>query len=164
MLRVKIGKDSVVAFDFVMTDEEGTVIDEGAGEDGMRYLHGQGQIPPGLERALEGKQVGDKLDVTIAPEDAFGERSESEDLRVPRGELPEEMPIEPGAELVAENDGGEQTTFWVVDVENGWVTLTRDHPLSGLTVKFAVTVTEVRDATEEEVAHGHVHGAGGHSE
>ena len=83
---------------------------------------------------------------------------------MPRGELPADMPIEPGAELAAESDGGEQTTFWVVDVENGWVTLTRDHPLSGLTVKFAVTVTEVRDATEEEVAHGHVHGAGGHEE
>lgn len=157
---MKIAKDTVVAFDFTMTDEEGSVIDEGAGDDGMTYLHGQGQIPPGLERALEGHDVGDKLEVTVPPADAFGERSDAAELKVPRGELPADMPIEPGAELAAESDDGEQTTFWVVDVENGWVTLTRDHPLSGMTVRFNVTVTGVRAATADEIDHGHAHGEG----
>jgi FKBP-type peptidyl-prolyl cis-trans isomerase SlyD len=158
---MKIVADSVVAFDYHLYDELGELIDEGAGEDAMVYLHGHEQMLPGLERALEGKSAGERLEVTIPPEDAYGERTEQEEVRIPRGELPADIELEPGAELAAEGPDGQSETFWVVAVENGWVVLTRDHPLSGLTLRFDVTVREVRAATPAELHHGHAHGAGG---
>jgi FKBP-type peptidyl-prolyl cis-trans isomerase SlyD len=157
---MRIGPGSVVTFDFTLKDGDGIVIDEGAGDEAMIYLHGHEQIFPGLEKALEGKAAGDKLAVTLPPAEAYGERSEQEEVRVPRGELPEDIDLEVGAELEAHGPDGETDTFWVVEVENGWVVLTRDHPLSGVTLCFDVHVTEVRSATSDELQHGHAHAAG----
>jgi FKBP-type peptidyl-prolyl cis-trans isomerase SlyD len=158
---MKIVADSVVAFDYALYDELGELIDQGEGDDAMVYLHGHDQMLPGLERALEGKSAGERIEVTIPPEDAYGVRTEQDELKIPRGELPADIELEPGAELAAEGADGESETFWVVAVENGWVTLTKDHPLSGLTLRFDVTVREVRAATPAELHHGHAHGAHG---
>jgi FKBP-type peptidyl-prolyl cis-trans isomerase SlyD len=150
---MKIAPGAVVAFDFTLSDDDGEVIDQGE----MVYLDGHEQILPGLERALAGREPGEKVEVTLAPAEAYGESQDLEDIRVPRGELPAELDLEPGAELQAHAPDGTVDTFWVVAVEPGWVTLTREHPLAGITLHFDVTVTRVRSATPAELEHGHAH-------
>ena len=154
---MQIGQDSVVVFDYVMTDEDGVVIDTGNGPSAMAYIHGQGQMMPGLERALEGKAVGDRVQATVPPEDGYGTDEEQEEIRVPRGDLPGEIELEPGAELEGTDEDGESDTFWVVAIEGDEVVLTRTHPLAGMTLKFDVTITKVRPATADELEHGHAH-------
>lgn len=152
---MRIENGSVVLFDFVLTDEQGNPIDSGQGPDGMSYIHGLGQLVPGLERALEGKQVGERVEAVVEPADGYGEGLDQDEVRVPRTELPDD--IEPGAELEGTDSEGESETFWVVAVEGEEVVLTRTHPLAGVTLKFDVTITKVRAATEEELEHGHAH-------
>jgi FKBP-type peptidyl-prolyl cis-trans isomerase SlyD len=154
---MQIGPDSVVVFDYVMSDEDGVVIDRGSGPAAMAYIHGHGQMMPGLERALEGRVVGDRVQAVVPPEDGYGPGGEDEEIRVPRSELPAELDLEPGAELEGTDEEGETDTFWVVAVEGDEVVLTRSHPLAGMTLHFDVTVTKVRPATEDELEHGHAH-------
>jgi FKBP-type peptidyl-prolyl cis-trans isomerase SlyD len=112
---------------------------------------------PGLERAREGKIVGDRVQAVVPPEDGYGPGEEQEEIRVPRGDLPAELELEPGAELEGTDEEGESDTFWVVAVEGDEVVLTRNHPLAGMTLKFDVTITKVRAATADELEHGHAH-------
>jgi FKBP-type peptidyl-prolyl cis-trans isomerase SlyD len=154
---MQIARDSVVLFDYVMTDEDGNVIDSGKGPSGMAYIHGAGQMVPGLERALEGHAVGDRVQAVVPPEDAYGPDDEQEEVRVPRGDLPPELEIEPGAELEGTDEEGQSDTFWIVALEGDEVVLTRTHPLAGMTLKFDVTITKVREATSDELEHGHAH-------
>jgi FKBP-type peptidyl-prolyl cis-trans isomerase SlyD len=152
---MRIGNGSVVVFDFVLSDEEGNEIDSGKGPDGMAYIHGFGQIVPGLERVLEGREVGDSLKAVVPPEEGYGDEEEQDEVRVPRTELPDDLEI--GAELEGTSTEGETETFWVVAIEGDDVVMTRTHPLAGMTLTFDVTVTKVRAATEEELEHGHAH-------
>lgn len=154
---MKIAPDVVVAFDYVLTDDAGTVIDRGSGDEAMTYLHGHSQILPGLERALDGKSVGDELKIVLAPADGYGEKGEQDEIKAPRSEFPEDMDLEPGAELQGEGDDGTADTFWVVEVDDEWVTLTSDHPLAGITLHFDVKVRDLRAATADELEHGHAH-------
>jgi FKBP-type peptidyl-prolyl cis-trans isomerase SlyD len=154
---MQIASGAVVVFDYVLTDTDDHLIDSGTGPSGMAYIHGQGQIVPGLEKALEGKSVGDHLVAVIPPEDGYGVDEEQEEIRVPRGDLPDDMDLEPGAELVGTDEEGESDTFWVIDVEGEEVVLTRTHPLAGVTLKFDVKITMVREASPEELEHGHAH-------
>ncbi len=155
MRPMRIENGRVVVFDFVLRDDQGAQIDSGKGPDGMAYIHGLGQLVPGLERALEGKQVGERVEAVVSPEDGYGVDLDQEELRVPRADLPDD--VEPGAELEATGGDGESETFWVVAVEDEEVVLTRSHPLAGVTLCFDVTITKVREATEEELEHGHAH-------
>ena len=147
----------MVVFDYVLTDTDDNLIDSGRGPSAMAYIHGHGQIVPGLEKALDGKQEGDRVQAVVPPEEGYGPEGDQEELRVPRDELPADLELEAGAELVGTDEDGGTDTFWVVDVEGGDVVLTRTHPLAGLTLKFDVTITKVRDATAEELEHGHAH-------
>jgi FKBP-type peptidyl-prolyl cis-trans isomerase SlyD len=154
---MKIGADSVVVFDYTLKDPEGTVIDQGAGEDGMAYLHGHDQLVPGLEAALEGKGVGDRVEVVVPPEQGYGPRRPDALIRVAKTELPDYASLEIGEELHSEGPDGEVETWWIAAIEDEDVVLDGDHPLAGVTLHFDVTVTKVRAASAEELEHGHAH-------
>jgi FKBP-type peptidyl-prolyl cis-trans isomerase SlyD len=154
---MQIGEGSVVVFDYVMTDEGGEVIDRGSGPSAMAYIHGHGQMMPGVEKALEGKTVGDRVQAVVPPEEGYGPDEEQEEVRVPRADLPADLDLEPGAELEGTDEDGESDTFWVVAIEGEDVVMTRNHPLAGMTLRFDMTVTKVRAATDDELEHGHAH-------
>jgi FKBP-type peptidyl-prolyl cis-trans isomerase SlyD len=151
-----IAPNAVVAFDYTLTNSEGELLDE-SDEGPMVYLHGHGNIVPGLERALLGKSAGDAFKVEIAPEDGYGEISGRGTIRVGRDEVPPDLPIEEGVGFAAMTPDGEQVTLWVVDFDDKGIEMSMDHPLAGVALHFDLKVREVRAATDEEIEHGHVH-------
>ena len=155
-----IKDNSVVAMRYTLKDAEGTIIDESGNEE-LYYLHGAGNIVPGLESVLTGKKVGDKLDVVVPAAAGYGER-EGEPKPVPKANFPDDIELEAGLQLFAEGPDGEVMPIWILAVEDETVIVDMNHPLAGVELHFSVEVTVVRDATEEELDHGHVHGPGGH--
>ena len=156
-----IEKNRVVTLHYTLRDEQGSVIESSAGGAPLSYLHGKGGIIPGLERALAGKSAGDKVNVSVPPEQAYGRRDERLLQVLPRSRFAGDGEIVPGAQLRASGQGGSRVVT-VVKVERDFVTVDTNHPLAGRTLHFSVEVVEVRKATHEEVSHGHVHGPGGH--
>jgi FKBP-type peptidyl-prolyl cis-trans isomerase SlyD len=158
---LQIARNKVVTIHYTLRDEQGTVIDSSGGRGPLAYLHGKGNIIPGLEQALAGKGAGDKLEVTIAPEQAYGVRDERLVQILPRSRFPEGAEVAVGMQMRASGPQGPRIVT-VMKVERDFVTVDGNHPLAGRTLHFSVEVAEVRKATHEEVAHGHVHGPGGH--
>jgi len=156
-----IKTDSVVSIHYTLKGDGGEVIDSSASGEPLTYLHGHGQLIPGLERQLEGRSAGDKLSVTIPPAEGYGDYDESLVQRVPRRALKGISNIEAGMQLRAQTAQGSRTVT-VTRVAGDLVTIDGNHPLAGKNLNFDVEVTGVRDATAEELAHGHAHGAGGH--
>lgn len=157
-----ISQHKVVTIHYKVTDvESGEVIDTSEGGAPMVYMHGAQNIIPGLEAALEGKAVGDEIEVTVAPADAYGEYSDERIQQVPMEAFQGVEKVEPGMAFTAQTEHG-PVNLIVTEVEEATVTVDANHPLAGKSLKFEVTISEVRDASEEEVAHGHVHGEGGH--
>ncbi|HVC36776.1 MAG TPA: peptidylprolyl isomerase, partial [Gammaproteobacteria bacterium] len=142
-------------------DTDGTVLDSSRGQKPLDYLHGSGNIISGLEQALEGKRVGDSIKVNVPPEKGYGPRDEALSHKVPRKMFDSKQEIKPGMRFHAEAGHGEHTVT-VTAVDNEHVTVDANHPLAGKILNFAVNVVEVRAATHEELAHGHVHAAGDH--
>jgi FKBP-type peptidyl-prolyl cis-trans isomerase SlyD len=159
---MKIASGSVVGIDYSLHLGDGRVVDASEPGDPLTYLHGEGQIVPGLESALEGLGVGDSKQVVIAPPQGYGDHDPRGVQEVPRGAFPPEFQPEAGMELTAEGPGGEPVPFAVREVKPDSVVIDLNHPLAGKTLHFDVTVREVRTATPEEVEHGHAHGPGGH--
>jgi FKBP-type peptidyl-prolyl cis-trans isomerase SlyD len=158
---MQIETHRVVTLNYTLTDNDGNVIDQS--KDGsFAYLHGANNIIPGLENALSGKKAGDSLDVAVPPGDAYGERDEAKKQQVPREMFPAEGDIEPGMQFHAQGPNGEMLVVTVDRVEDDSVTVDGNHPLAGVSLNFAVEVVDVREASEEEISHGHVHGPGGH--
>ena len=151
----------VVSIHYSLKDDEGDLIDSSEGEP-LSYLHGAGNIVPGLERQLTGKAVGDKVHAVVAPEDGYGERTGPEPQAVPRDQFPAGADIEEGMQIMARGPNGKSFPLWVVAVNKDSVTLDHNHPLAGVTLHFDVEVTEIRDATAQERQHGHPHGPHGH--
>lgn len=158
---MQIAKDKVVSIDYTLTDDEGTVLDSSQGREPLAYLHGAGNIIPGLESGLEGRSAGEQLQVKVAPADGYGERSDEAVQRVPRQLFEGVDEIQPGMQFHAESASGVQVVT-VKAVEDDAVVIDVNHPLAGVTLNFDVKIVEVRDASAEELEHGHVHGAGGH--
>ena len=156
-----IKQDSVVALHYTLTDDAGEVIDSSASRQPLSYLHGRGNLIPGLERELQGKSAGDKLSVKIAPADGYGEYDRALVEQVPRRALKGITNIKVGTQLRGETENGARTVT-VTRIVGDMVTLDANHPLAGKNLNFEVEITSVRDATEEELTHGHVHGPGGH--
>lgn len=152
---MRIENQKVASIEYTLTDSDGNVLDSSDEGEPLSYLHGHGNIVPGLENALEGKSPGDRLSVDVAPEHGYGERDESLVQSIPRSRFPDEG-LEVGAQFHAEA-GGHSHVVTVVDIDDEDVTVDANHPLAGQSLHFDVTVTGVRDATEEELAHGHVH-------
>ena len=158
---MNISENCVAAFHYTLTDSSGKVLDSSEGQEPLAYLHGAGNIIPGLENALLGKTVGDKLNVSVPASEAYGERDESMIQELPSNMFSGIDNIEVGMEFHAETEHGLQVVT-VTKVEGDQVTIDGNHPLAGVDLNFDVEITEVRAASEEELDHGHVHGAGGH--
>ena len=158
---MQIADRRVAAFHYTLTNAEGEVIDSSAGREPLAYLHGVGNIVPGLEREMEGKSVGDTFNVVVAPEEGYGVRHEGLIQSVPRAAFQGVDTIEPGMQFHANSPQGPMTVT-VASVDGDTVMVDGNHPLAGQALHFAIEITEVRDATPEEVMHGHVHGPGGH--
>ena len=156
-----IEKNRVVTLHYTLRDEQGNVIESSSGRSPLSYLHGKGNIIPGLERALAGKAAGDKVDVTVAPEQGYGPRDERLVQVIPRNRFSGGEGLAAGMQVRASGSQGPRLVT-VVKVERDFVTVDGNHPLAGRTLHFSVEVGEVRKATHEEVSHGHVHGPGGH--
>jgi FKBP-type peptidyl-prolyl cis-trans isomerase SlyD len=152
----------VVALHYTLRDNEGELIDGSDQGDPLYYLHGAENLVPGLESALEGRRVGDKLSVTVPPDEAYGERQGPGPQAVPRDAFPEDAELEEGMPFSVENEEGEEIDLWISRVEDDQVFVDVNHPLAGMTLCFDVEVMSVRDATVEEQVHGHPHGPGGH--
>lgn len=158
-----VGKNKVVSLNYTLKNSEGTVLDTSEGREPLMYLHGVGGLIPGLESELEGKEAGTKMNVVIAPEDAYGTRREELLHVVPksgfRGEDGEEMAV--GMQVQLETENGPAIAL-IAKIEGEDVTLDLNHPLADMELHFDVSIEAVREATEEEVSHGHAHGPGGH--
>jgi FKBP-type peptidyl-prolyl cis-trans isomerase SlyD len=152
-----ISKNKVASIHYTLRDNEGTIIDSSEGRDPLNYLHGAGNLIPGMEEGLEGKTPGEKLNLKIDPEKGYGEKDEALIQKVPRSAFAEQE-VKPGMRF-STNQGGVVT---VTDVGPDSITVDGNHPLAGVPLNFAVEVVEVRNATDEEITHGHVHGENGH--
>lgn len=156
---MSISENKVVSMHYKLTDPEGKVIDSSEGQEPLTYLQGFGNIIPGLEDAMEGKNIGDKFTVQVKAEDGYGVRNEEMVQVLPSSMFTGIDKIEVGMEFHAETEHGLQVVT-VTHVENDQVTIDANHPLADVDLTFDIEVTEVRDATEDEMAHGHVHSEG----
>jgi len=156
-----IAQNSVVTIHYTLKDDAGEVIDSSRSGDPIAYLHGHGNLVPGLERELEGKNTGDKVNVSITPEDGYGEYDDNLVQQVPRRAFQGIGNVTIGMRLHAQTPEGPRAVT-VTRMVGDMVTIDANHPLAGKNLNFEVEITDVRDATEEELSHGHVHGEGGH--
>jgi FKBP-type peptidyl-prolyl cis-trans isomerase SlyD len=158
---VEVSSDRVVTIHYTLKDDGGTVLDSSAGGEPLTYIQGHGNLVSGLEKALEGKQHGSTLAVVVAPAEGYGERDEGLIQRVPKRTLQGSGDIKKGMQFQARTDDG-MRLFTVTAVIGDMVTLDGNHPLADQTLHFDIEIIGVREATAEELEHGHVHGAGGH--
>lgn len=159
---MKISQNKVVSIDYRLRNDAGDVLDSSEGHGPLTYLHGASNIIPGLERELEGREVGDALQVTVEAADAYGERNPDLMQVVPSSMFEGVEKVEVGMQFQAQTPAGPQIVT-IAKVEGDEVTVDGNHPLAGERLHFDVTVREVRDATPEELDHGHAHGPEGHT-
>ena len=147
----------VVSIHYELTDGGGNEIDSSSGGEPLAYLHGADNIVPGLERELAGKSVGDRVQVTVAPEDGYGPVQGELVQTLEREVFQGVDEIEAGMQFEAKSPDGHSQVVTVKAVSDGEITVDANHPLAGVTLSFDVTVESIREATEEELAHGHAH-------
>ncbi|HXU80876.1 MAG TPA: peptidylprolyl isomerase [Polyangia bacterium] len=157
---MQIQKHSVVSIEYTLKDDAGEVLDKSEGHGPLVYLHGVGNLVPGLEKALEGKAAGDSLEVTLPPEEGYGQRDEKLLRKIPARKIQDPRP-QPGKRYRAQIEDGLRIVL-VTAVSGDYVSVDANHPLAGMTLHFSVKIVAVREATAEELSHGHVHGQGGH--
>lgn len=158
---MQVAEKKVVSMQYKLTNDADEVLDQSQADEPLIYLHGANNIIPGLEKALLGKTTGDTVNVRIVPEEAYGVRDESKIQSMPSSAFQGVDKIEPGMQFHAEGEGG-PVMITVVSIEGDEVTVDGNHPLAGEALTFDVDITDVRDATEEELEHGHGHGPDGH--
>lgn len=157
---MKIAENTVVTLEYSLHLGDGVTVDQSEPDDPLVYLHGIGEIVPGLEDALEGLEAGQTTQVVVAPEEGYGERDPAAVQEVDSSAF--EGPVKAGDTMVATDEDGDEMLVTIVKVEGDKVTIDLNHPLAGKPLHFEVTVREVRAATAEELEHGHAHGADGH--
>jgi FKBP-type peptidyl-prolyl cis-trans isomerase SlyD len=158
---MQIADRCIASFHYTLTDSTGEVIDSSEGREPLAYLHGAHNIVPGLEKAMAGHKTGDKFEVEVSPAEGYGEHIERLVQTLPRAAFHGVDPIQPGMQFTAQGNRGPMNVT-VTSVSDEEVTVDGNHPLAGQKLHFAIEVTDVREASVEEVLHGHVHGAGGH--
>ncbi len=159
-----IGQDSVVTIHYTLTNDEGKVLDSSNGRAPLAYLQGHGNIVSGLEKELAGKAVGAKLSVDVPASEGYGERTGPGPQQVKKTEFGKDADkLREGMPFQAESSDGNVVTLWVAKIEGAWVHIDTNHPLAGQTLHFDVEIVDIRAATAEELAHGHVHGPHGHN-
>ncbi len=156
-----VAHNKVVQIHYTLTNDAGAVLDSSSAGEPLAYLHGNGNLIPGLEKALEGKGAGEKLSVKVSAEEGYGVRDPALVQDVPRRAFQGIDNISVGMQFQADSNQGPRMVT-VTRIVGDMVTVDGNHPLAGEDLNFAVEIAEVRDASEEELAHGHVHGAGGH--
>jgi FKBP-type peptidyl-prolyl cis-trans isomerase SlyD len=157
---MRIERDRAVALEYTLKGDDGVVIDTNVGDDALWYLHGHQNVIPGLEKALEGQEPGASLDVVVEPADGYGEPSESLIFEIEKSKLPQGMEPARGAKLQVNAPGGGRMVATITKVKLQTVTVDANHELAGKRLHFSVKVGQVRKATREELAHGHVHAPG----
>jgi FKBP-type peptidyl-prolyl cis-trans isomerase SlyD len=158
---MQVAKHAVVEIDYTLTDDDGNVLDTSKGGHPLAYLHGAGNLIPGLESALEGKSAGDSLQVSVPPERAYGKRDDALVQEVPRSQFGSVKDLSVGMQFQATSNAGTHIVR-VVEITDAVVTVDANHELAGQNLNFDVNVVNVRKATPEELQHGHVHGPGCH--
>lgn len=159
---MQIAANKAVSIDYTLSNDAGEVIDSSAGGAPLVYLHGAGNIIVGLEKALVGKQAGDEVDVSIEPEEAYGEYSAELVSTLGRNLFEGVDVLEVGMQFHASAPNGGMQIVTIRDIDGDDITVDGNHPLAGQRLNFKVKVVDVRDASAEEIAHGHIHGEGGH--
>ena len=154
---MQITKNKVAGIHYTLKDNEGNVIDTSDGREPLYYLHGSGNLIAGMEEGLEGRAQGDKFELKISPEKGYGEKDPTMTQKVPRTAFGDQE-VKKGMRFSTDRGG----VVTVTDVGLDGITVDANHPLAGVELNFAVEVMEVRNASEEEIQHGHVHGPGGH--
>ena len=157
-----IAANKAVSIDYTLTNDAGEVIDSSVGGALLVYLQGAGNIILGLEKALEGKAVGDELEVSVEPEDAYGEYAAELVSTLSRSMFEGVDELEVGMQFHASAPDGQMQIVTIRDLDGDEVTVDGNHPLAGQRLNFQVKIIDIRDASQEEIAHGHVHGEGGH--
>ncbi len=158
---MKIGKNTVVRFHYTLTNEAGETIDSSRDRHATAYLHGAGNIVPGLEAEMQGREAGDSFETTVPPEQGYGQRREDGIQRVPAKHFKNARKVRPGDRVSIQTQRG-NIQARVVKVGRFHVDVDTNHPLAGETLNFAIEIVSVREATREEIQHGHAHGSGGH--
>jgi len=156
-----IQRNKVVTINYTLTDETGSLIESSEGQEPLTYLHGVGNLIPGLEASLEGKSAGASMKVSVPPEEAYGVWDQEKVMDIPKSQFSGVESVEAGMQFSVQSEAGEEVVT-VSKVEGDTVTIDANHPLAGKTLTFDVTIVGIRDATAEELDHGHVHGHGGH--
>jgi len=157
-----VKSNQVVTINYVLTNAEGTVLDQTTAGNSFSYLSGAQQILPKLEEAVGAMLIGSKKIVSLAAADAYGEHSAEAIQSIPKKEFPKDVDLKVGMQFVTSAPDGGQMPFVISEVTDEEVTVDFNHPLAGVALTFDVELVDVRDATAEELAHGHAHGAHGH--
>jgi FKBP-type peptidyl-prolyl cis-trans isomerase SlyD len=154
---MKIGNNCVVALHYTLKNDDGMELDSSSGRQPLQYLHGGAGIIPGLESELAGKKVGDKFAVTIQPEDAYGESRPELINAVARSQFPADLDLQPGMQFEGQTQSGETKLITIRSIEGETVTVDANHPLAGQVLHFDVSVEDIREASDDEIAAGHPH-------
>ncbi len=157
-----VKKNKVVSIEYSVHTDEGALVDTTEGRAPLQYLHGSGHILPKLEAALEGMEVGESKEVMLEAEDAYGEKMDVEEEWIPIDVFPEGIQLEPGMALQGRTSEGQMVPLYVKKVEEERILVDYNHPLAGKRLNFDVEVQNVREATDEELSHGHAHSEGHH--
>jgi len=159
---MQIDKNKVVSFHYKLSDDAGAEIEDSRGNEPLVIMFGHGNIIAGLEQAMAGHVAGDHFDVVVPPAQGYGERRDNFTQRVPKKYFRDADHLKPGDTTVLNTQDGRQQMVQIVKVGSSVIDVDLNHPMAGKTLHFGIEITDVRDATEEELAHGHVHGPGGH--
>ncbi len=157
-----IEKNKVISISYSLKDGQGEELDRADTDKPLEYLHGSGNIVPGLENSLNGLKVGDKKEVTVEPKDGYGDILADLKMEIERKSFPADQKIAIGMEFMAELSDGKKHPFNVVDIKDDKIHVDGNHPLAGQTLYFSIEIMNIRDATADELKHGHAHGEGGH--
>ena len=157
---MKISKNTIASIEYTLRDDEGEIIDSSEGNSPLEVLVGQGQLIPGLEKALMGLEAGKELKISVNPEEAYGDYNPGLEVVVPMSQIKTDDEIEEGVHFQVDTPDG-TLIYEVQKIEGDQVTMNGNHPLAGQVLHFDVKVVSVRAATEEELKHGHAHSEGG---
>lgn len=153
-----VGDDKVISLDYTLRLDDGEIVDSSSGREPLEFIQGQGQIIPGLEQELYGMEVGDEKAVTVTPEDGYGERQADRVQTIPRDAFPDDMELEQGMQVrLQDSNSGQVFEAFVEEIHPESVKLDFNHPLAGETLYFDVKIAGVREATDDELSHGHAH-------
>ncbi|NIR38744.1 MAG: peptidylprolyl isomerase [Actinobacteria bacterium] len=155
-----VADQKVVTLTYTLSDPNGKELERSAEDSPLTYLHGAKNIVPGLEKELTGKEVGDDFQAVVAPEDGYGPKRGLKPVRLPRSKFAKDAELKPGIAFMTQGPQGQSMPLWIKKVQGPTVVCSVEHPFAGLELHFRGKIVDIRDATEEEVEHGHAHGPG----